>query len=90
MDVGLDAAFFDNRLSGSIDYFRRLRTGLPASRYDLLLPSEVGFTLPKENLESDVHTGMDVSLRWNDSVEDFYYSIGGNMTLSRKYIWDKY
>lgn len=90
LDVGLDAAFFDNRLSGSIDYFRRLRTGLPASRYDLLLPSEVGFTLPKENLESDVHTGMDLSLRWTDSVEDFHYSIGGNMTLSRKYIWDKY
>ena len=90
LDVGLDAAFFDNRLSGSIDYFRRLRTGLPASRYDLLLPSEVGFTLPKENLESDVHTGMDMSLRWTDSVEDFHYSIGGNMTLSRKYIWDKY
>jgi len=90
LDIGLDVSFLDNRLSGSFDYFRRLRTGLPASRYDLLLPSEVGFTLPQENLESDVHTGVDMSLRWNDSVDDFYYSIGGNMTLSRKYVWDRY
>lgn len=90
LDVGLDATFLSNRLTGSVDYFRRLRTGLPASRYDILLPSEVGFSLPKENLESDVHTGMDLSLRWTDSINEFHYSIGGNMTFSRKYIWDKY
>lgn len=90
LDVGLDVAFLQNRLSGSIDYFRRLRTGLPASRYDVLLPSEVGFSLPKENLESDVHTGMDMNVRWTDSFEDFHYSIGGNLTFSRKYIWDRY
>ena len=39
------------------EFFRRQRDGLPASRYDVLLPSEVGFSLPKENLNSDVHMG---------------------------------
>ncbi|WP_455639490.1 TonB-dependent receptor [Parabacteroides sp.] len=90
LDIGFDASFMNSRLTGSVDYFRRLRTGLPAARYDILLPSEVGFKLPKENLESDVHTGMDLSLRWNDQVNDFAYSVGANMTYSRKYLWDRY
>lgn len=90
LDVGFDVAFLGNRLTGSADYFRRHRTGLPASRYDILLPSEVGFSLPKENLESDVHTGVDLALRWIDTINDFTYSVGGNMTYSRKYLWDRY
>lgn len=90
LDVGFDAAFLHNRLTATFDYFRRVRTGLPASRYDVLIPSEVGFSLPKENLESDVHTGIDLSVRWTDHVDDFHYSVGGNMTYARRYLWDRY
>ena len=63
LDVGFDVAFLDNRLTGQFDFFRRQRDGLPASRYDVLLPSEVGFSLPKENLNSDVHMGYDAAVR---------------------------
>ena len=90
LDLGFDVAFLDNRLSGQFDFFRRLRTGLPASRYDVLLPSEVGFSLPKENLNSDVHMGYDAAIRWNDKIEDFTYSIGGNITYARFYDWEQY
>src|SRR5699024_3920773 len=38
-DVGLDFSLLNGRLSGSFDYFQRKRDGLPASRYDVLLPS---------------------------------------------------
>ena len=90
LDIGLDVAFLDNRLTGQFDFFRRQRDGLPASRYDVLLPSEVGFSLPKENLNSDVHMGYDAAVRWSDRVEDFTYSIGGNITYSRFYDWEQY
>ena len=90
LDLGFDVAFLDNRLSGQFDFFRRQRTGLPASRYDVLLPSEVGFSLPKENLNSDVHMGYDAAIRWNDKIEDFTYSIGGNITYARFYDWEQY
>lgn len=90
LDVGFDVAFLDNRLTGQFDFFRRQRDGLPASRYDVLLPSEVGFSLPKENLNSDVHMGYDAAVRWTDRVEDFTYSIGGNITYSRFYDWEQY
>lgn len=90
LDIGLDATFLDNRLSAQFDYFRRTRDGLPDRRYDVLIPAEAGFDLPYENLKSDVHTGYDLSIRWNDSVEDFHYSVGANMTYSRFLDWNQY
>ena len=90
LDVGIDASFFNGKLTGSADYFDRFRTGLPASRYDVLLPSEVGFSLPRENLNSDRHRGYDFIFNWNDKVNDLTYSIGANATYSRFYEWDQY
>ena len=90
LDIGFDVAFLDNRLTGQFDFFRRQRDGLPDRRYDVLLPNEVGFNLPWENLKSDVHMGYDAAVRWSDHVEDFTYSIGANMTYARFYDWDQY
>src|SRR5690625_5698534 len=42
-DVGVDVSFLSGKINGSVDFFRRKRSGLPASRYDILIPSEVGF-----------------------------------------------
>lgn len=82
-DVGLDFGFFENRLSGSIDYFYNLRKGLVDRRYDQLVPSEVGFSLPPENLASEVYTGFDGNIAWSDRVRDLRYSVGANFTYSR-------
>lgn len=90
LDIGLDVAFLNNRLSGSVDFFRRIKTGIPASRDDVLLPEEVGFERPKENLNSNVHTGYDLFARWSDKVNDFHYSISANFTYSRFYNWEQY
>ena len=89
-DVGVDFGFFNNKLSGTFDFFVRKRTGLPAARYDKLLPEEVGFTLPYENLESDLQRGFDGELYYNGKVGDLTYKVGGNFTLSRKYYWEQY
>lgn len=91
LDIGLDVSVFQGRLSGSIDYFRRLLSGLPASRYDVVIPVETGFSLPKENLESDMTTGFDFMVQWNDKIgKDLAYHVGMNMTYSRKFTWDRY
>jgi len=90
LDVGFDVSFLNNRLTGQFDFFRRKRDGIPASRYDVLVPSEVGFSLPKENLNSDVIVGYESALRWTDTVNDFTYSIGANLTYARRYNWDDY
>lgn len=90
LDIGLDVAFLNSRLTGTIDYFQRKRTGLPASRYDVVVPSEIGFGWPMENLNSDLVRGMDAQVAWHDNVGDFSYSVGGNVTLARSYNWDQY
>ncbi|MCL4640541.1 MAG: TonB-dependent receptor [Olivibacter sp.] len=89
-DVGLDFALFNGKLSGSVDYFRRKRTGLPASRYDVLIPGEAGFSLPYENLNSDVHTGVDGSVVWRSNINQLNYTIGGNFTFARQLDWQQY
>lgn len=90
LNVGFDASFLNSRLTGSFDFFRRIRTGLPASRNDVLLPEEIGFSLPFENLNSSVNMGYDFSVRWSDRIQDFTYSIGGNVTYARYYEWEQY
>ncbi|SEL60985.1 SusC/RagA family TonB-linked outer membrane protein [Parapedobacter koreensis] len=89
-NIGFDAGFLRNRLTTTVEFFQRKRTGLPAARYDVLLPNEVGFGLPNENLNSDMHRGYEVAVRWNDRAGELTYSLAGNVTFSRFYDWERY
>ncbi|HWK56081.1 MAG TPA: SusC/RagA family TonB-linked outer membrane protein [Parapedobacter sp.] len=89
-NIGIDAAFLNNRLTTTVEFFQRKRTGIPASRYDVLLPSEVGFDLPNENLNSDMHRGYEGVVRWSDRAGELNYSLAGNITFSRFYDWGRY
>lgn len=89
-NIGIDAAFMQNRLTATAEIFQRKRTGLPAARYDILLPNEVGFGLPNENLNSDMLRGYEAVVRWTDRANALSYSIAGNVTYSRFYDWDRY
>lgn len=90
LDIGIDFAFLNNKLTGTLDYFSRKRTGLPASRYDVLIPTEAGFSLPNENLNSDLRKGMDGAITYSDSWQDLHYSAGFNFTYARRYDWEQY
>lgn len=84
LNVGLDYALFNSKLQGAVDFFRRKRTGLPQSRLDVYIPTEAGFNLPIENLNSDIHRGIDASIVWRSSIEKVKYSVGGNFTFARQ------
>ncbi|MCD7932165.1 MAG: SusC/RagA family TonB-linked outer membrane protein [Tannerellaceae bacterium] len=90
LDIGIDMAFLDNRLTGQADFFRRERRGLPEGRYDVVIPKETGFDLPKENLNSDMTMGWDGMIRWADRIKEVNYNIGVNATYARFYDWDRY
>ncbi|MDR3252045.1 MAG: TonB-dependent receptor [Tannerella sp.] len=90
LNIGVDVSFLKNRLNGQAEFFRRHRTGLAASRYDVLLPSEVGFSLPQENLNSDVHMGYEFQLNWNDNIDELAYRVGANLTYARFYDYEQY
>jgi TonB-linked SusC/RagA family outer membrane protein len=82
-NVGIDFTLFNNKISGQFDVFQLKRTGLPASRNDILLPSEVGYTLPNDNLNSNANRGVEGIVTYNGKAGAVNYSIGVNGTLSR-------
>jgi TonB-linked SusC/RagA family outer membrane protein len=89
-NVGIDFSLLGGVITGQFDLFERKRTGLPASRYDVLLPSEVGYTLPNENLNSDATMGFDGMVTYNGKSGKFNYSVGFNATVARTKLLDRY
>lgn len=81
-NVGVDFTVFKN-FTGQFDLFRRKRSGLPAPRYDVVLPNEVGYFLPEENLNSDVTEGFDGFITYSTKIGQVDFSIGGNATFGR-------
>jgi TonB-linked SusC/RagA family outer membrane protein len=89
-NVGIDLSLFQNKITAQFDVFERRLSGLPAARYDVLLPSEVGYSLPNENLESEANRGVEGIITYSGKKGDFTYNVGVNATLSRRKILDRY
>jgi TonB-linked SusC/RagA family outer membrane protein len=100
-DVGADFTLFNGKITGSVDYFYRKRSGLRASKTDVLIPSELGYGLPNENLNTDAQYGEEAALNYNGKVGKLQFQVGGNIAYTRsKYIsrynptflnsWDQY
>lgn len=90
LDIGADFTLLDNKLTGSFDYFRRERDGLLAPRIDRLVPSEIGYALPEENLNSDAQFGQEAALNYNSRIGQLSYNIGINGSYSRSKSLDVY
>ncbi len=82
-DIGMDFTLFDGKINGSYDYFYRLRTGLRGRKYDILIPSELGYGLPDENVNSDAQSGFEGAISYNDSFGDFNLTVSANGSYSR-------
>ncbi|GEO11764.1 SusC/RagA family TonB-linked outer membrane protein [Segetibacter aerophilus] len=62
-NAGLDFGLLQNKLTGTLDVFRRDRNGLLATSA-AVIPGTVGANLPQENLNSDRNFGYEVSLTY--------------------------
>lgn len=72
-DIGLDWGFFNNRLTGSFDYFVRYT-------YDMIGPapeltSVLGADVPKVNNCDMKSYGFEFELGWRDQIADFSYGV---------------
>lgn len=81
-NIGIDFAFL-NHFSGQFDVFRRKRDGFPGRRTEVVLPTEVGYNIPLENLNSDITQGLDGSITYTSKIGKVDFSIGGNATIGR-------
>lgn len=82
-DIGADWSLFNGKLGGTVDYFYRKRDGLRGRKYDILVPNELGYTLPDENVSSDATMGGEMSINYDGKAGDFIYSVGGNISYAR-------
>ncbi len=89
-NIGIDFGLFDNKITGTFDVFRRKQDGLTARRNDVVIPDEVGLSVPLENLESDETSGFDMSLNYSTNISDLQLSFGGVLTYGRTKVTDRY
>ncbi len=77
-DLGLDADFFNNKLSLTADYFIKNTTGI---LYNLPVGATYGLTPPIQNTSSVQNKGWEFGLAYHDKAGDFTYNISANASF---------
>ncbi len=80
LNIGVDASFWQGKLSASLDVFSDKRSDILGQR-NLSVPSLLGVGLPVENLAKIDNKGFEIALGHRNRVnEDFSYSMNANLT----------
>lgn len=76
-NVGVDFGFLDNRLSGSLDLYKKKTDGILIA---IPAPLEHGTSaVPDQNAAEVINRGLEVDLHWNDRIGKVSYAIGANL-----------
>ncbi|MEN2401799.1 TonB-dependent receptor [Flavobacterium sp. MC2016-06] len=82
-NIGLDFSLFNNRLSGTVDYFNKVSDNilLEVAPVDPIQPTSKYWTnIPNMQIKNN---GIEVALDYSsDKAKDFSYSIGGNVSFT--------
>lgn len=82
-NIGLDFSLFNNRLSGTVDYFNKVSENilLEVAPVDPIQPTSKYWTnIPNMQIKNN---GIEVALDYSsDKSRDFSYSIGGNVSFT--------
>lgn len=83
-NYGIDFSLFDQKLSGSIDYFYEKRTNILAkASTDPIIHA---MNLPVLNLGIVSNKGVELNLKWNHRIEKFRYWINLNLSYAKNKI----
>ena len=77
LDFGVDARFLNNRLSLTVDWYRKLTKDL---LIDVSPDPGFGFSSATVNCGEILNTGVDIDLGWRDHIGDFKYGISANFS----------
>ena len=83
-DIGIDYSILNGKISGEIDYFYRKRDGLKGSKDDVIVPDEIGYDLPDENINTDAISGYDFSIVYGGKIGELSFSVGGSFSYARE------
>lgn len=82
LNLGLDMAFFGNRLTTEFDYYDRLTTGMIRPG-DLSIFLSSAFNPPRRNLGDLRNRGIEANLTWKENRGDFSYMVNLNASYNR-------
>ena len=85
LNIGLDAGFFDDRLTLEFDVFSDKREDILASR-NVTVPDYTGLSLPDENIGEVENKGFDAMVMYRQTLGDLSFNVGGNITYVRNKI----
>ena len=77
VDVGLDTRFLNNRLSFTLDWFRKETKDLLVSYSPT---PEYGVSSVTSNAGNVLNSGIETELGWKNTIGDFSYSINANFS----------
>ncbi|MEM0992414.1 MAG: TonB-dependent receptor [Bacteroidota bacterium] len=86
-NLGLEATFFDGRLSAEVEVFYRERAGIIAANTEDV-PSTFGAQLPVVNLNSQNNRGIEISALYQQKLGEFRLDIAPNFSWARAR-WDE-
>lgn len=84
-NFGWESYFLDMRLSFETDFFYERRSDILIQR-DVSVPRFTGISLPDENFGIVDNWGVEASLGFRDTRDDFRYGISGNFAFARNKI----
>ena len=85
-NVGVDFGFFDNRLTGTVEFYDRLTTDM---LLDKRVPATSGFTSNFMNIGSLKNTGIEVQLEGEIiRTDDWNWSVGANLAWNKSKVLD--
>lgn len=80
LDFGIEAGFFDNKLTATIDYYKKVTKDLLQVR---TIPATAGVEAPETNVGEVENEGWEFSLEYRNRAGDLNYSIGANASLNK-------
>lgn len=90
LNVGLDLGFLNNRITTSVEWYRRLRTNMVTDAKDYLFPPTVGTggVRPAVNIGEVLFSGVDFTVRHDNTIGDFNYDLSFNVGTSDNRVLD--
>lgn len=87
-DLGIDVSFFDDKFTGTIDYFHEQRDGIFMERG--FLPELVGLeSKPRANVGSVLSRGFDGNFAYKQKLGEVNFTVRGNMTYSKNEVLER-
>ncbi len=89
-NVGVDVGFWNNRVNATVEYYQRYRTHMVTGAPAYLFPPSVGTggSVPSINFGKIRYQGVDISLKHLNTIGNFKYSVGVNLSFSDNKVLD--